>query len=135
MTVQPIRMWPGAAPDSLRRAVRQERTEPGVIVAFPRDPNAANRFCLRDRAELLAWTEQARAFGICRVVLERADPQDAPGEVGDFALIYDESSEWARWAVAPEQGRYLAWSPNSGQTIGYFPNLGEALAAIHAPGC
>ncbi len=105
----------------------------GVVLAFARPLATGNHFRLRERVELLEWADWARGLGICRVSLERAEPHDDRQEVGDFVLIYDESTEWARWAVAPEQGCYLLWSPNSGQTIGRFPTLGAALAAIHAP--
>lgn len=133
MAAEPIRMWPGDRSGSTLGPTHPERTASNVVVLFPRARDAGNRFGLRDRAELLAWAEQARAFGICRVSLEKADPPEGPEGVGDFALIYDGSSEWARWAIAPERGRYLLWSPNGGHTIGHLPSLGAALAAIHAP--
>ena len=117
------------------------RADPGrlarshLTVAYRRAEPVSNRFGLRDRVALLAWAAEARAFGICRVSLERPDPQEAQHEIGDFALIYDADAEWASWAVAPEHGSYLLWSPNTGRTIGHFETLDAALAMVRAPAC
>lgn len=113
-----------------------QRSEPGragrpnLTLAYRRAEPASTRFCLRDRVELLGWAATARALGICRVSLEHPEPHDARHEVGDFALVYDGSADWATWAVAREHGHYLLWSPNTGHTIGHFPTLAVALAAI-----
>lgn len=126
MLVQPIRRWHEAK-------VSRALPEPGrtaVVLPFPAARRPANCFTMRDRMDLLEWTKSAPAYGICRVTIERPDPQEAGPEVGDFALFHDAVAEWASWAVAREAGQYLLWSPNSGETAGYFPTLADALGHI-----
>lgn len=121
MVVQPIR----ARRNGLPNTTAGPDAPTGVVVDFRPARTAANRFTWRDRIDLLAWAETARALGICRVALERPEP-----EMGEFALLYDGPAEWARWAVARDGGAYLLWSPNSGETVGSFPSLAAALAGI-----
>ncbi len=121
MVVQPIRARHSGVPAQTPAA--GGRT--GVVVAFRPARAVADRFTWRDRINLLEWAETAGALGICRVSLERPE-----AEMGDFALFYDATTEWARWAVARDGGGYLLWSPNSGETVGLFPSLAAALAGI-----
>jgi hypothetical protein len=123
-------MPPGPTPRPRVRA-----TGPTLTVVARREDRACNRLPLRDRATLLEWAATARAFGVCRVSLEHPDPQDEAHDVGDFVLIYDGVSEWARWAVAREAGRYLLWSPSTGRNLGGYATLAAALAAIRTPAC
>jgi hypothetical protein len=108
---------------------------PRLTVVSRREDPAANRLSLRDRAALLEWAGEARAFGVCRVSLEHPDPQDEEHDVGDFVLIYDGVSEWARWAVAREAGRYVLWSPSTGRSLGTYVSLTAALGGIRTPAC
>ncbi len=117
--------------NSVSQAVGQR---PHLVIAYRRPEPVMHRFSLRDRTQLLDWAEQARAHGVCRVSLERPEPQDE-AHIGEFALIYDARAEWATWAVACEPDAYLLWSPNTGKTLGRFPTVGAALAAICAPAC
>ncbi len=136
MQGQPSLVSVGVAPHGAHPSVSSGRTgRPTLTVVHRAVEPASNRFCLRDRVELLGWAARARVLGISRVSLEHPEPQDSRHEIGDFALIYNGDADWAAWGIGREHGRYLLWSPNTGQTVGHFPSLAAALSAILAADC
>ncbi len=105
---------------------------PSRVVPFVRHDLPNNELLMRDRIELLRWTDAAHAGGWRRVALHHREAQDDPETVGDFVLVYGDDPAWAEWGVARSRGRYLVWRPASGRTIGEFATLLEALETIYA---
>jgi hypothetical protein len=84
---------------------------------------------MRDRMEALRWSDQARAFGYTRVVLDTSSVDDQP-ELGDFLLIYARDATWAAWGVGCCGGGFTVWRPASGETVGWYHTLRRALEAV-----
>ncbi len=97
-----------------------------TILPFHRAVGASRgtRFSWRDRLRAAAWENQARRFGLARVVVEHG------AEQGDFMLIYREGSPWAVYGVGLELDRYIVWQQATGATLGVFDELEAALAAV-----
>ena len=100
-----------------------------IVIPFPTAEFRQNRLTIRDRIEVLAWTEGARGFGYDRVVIRERHPQDDP-HIGDFLSIYRAGEPWAAWGVARHGASVRVWRSATGADLGEFRSIGEALGAI-----
>ena len=100
-----------------------------IVIPFPVAELRQNRLTIRDRIEILAWTEGARGVGYDRVAIRERHPQDDP-HIGDFLSIYRTGEPWAAWGVARHGASVRVWRSATGADLGEFRTIGEALGAI-----
>lgn len=98
-----------------------------VVIPFP----AMTRLTMKDRIEVLALTDAARASGYDRLVIRDRHPQDDP-QVGDVLAIYRRGEAWATWGVARQGPSLHVWRCATGADFGEFRTIEEALGAIVA---
>lgn len=104
-------------------------TAEAIVIPFPAAELRQNRLTMRDRMEVLSWTEGARSFGYDRVVIRERHPQDDP-HIGDFLAIYRTGEAWAAWGVARQGASLRVWRCSTGADLGDFRTIQEALCAI-----
>jgi hypothetical protein len=99
------------------------------ILMFPREPAPRNRLTMRDRMEVLRWTEQTARHGFTRIVFDTAS-ECSGHEPGDYLLVYERDALWASWGIGCADGRLTLWNAATGVTIGSYTTMAESLAAI-----